>query len=490
MKMTERIYSPVFIFNAIKEVEESYAVDDIKLQDGTRIWNLIRIILYFYFQKKRKERKIKNPFPFLNESIKPIKIPDGVKVCGFSGTESRKYKNGKFYDIYMDPLYDILGDKFCVFEWPTPQGLRREYKNRIYSKKYVAMHIPLLSKTFVNIAFQKITKKRCIKSKEIDSIVAFFSKKMMTSDKKLLQVINEAVSTFFHLKNFFVKILEKLNPEAILIRCGYGRFHMALSQACKELDISSIELQHGIITKYHAGYVRDSKSDNKDCVPEYLLTYGDAFSNIVKKSCLFDAKKVASIGFPYMEEVKSSPLSIDNKMKRFLRRFSATCLASSQWIIAEEMKNFFIDVSKQLSKMHKKIGIIFKPHPRDERNYDDMKKYENIFLVDKYEDFYEILKAVDIHSTFYSTTGIEALAFGKPNIFIDFGKTSMKDMMNIVDNKSSFIVSSPAQFVEKIQYILSNYENISKNAMKKSEVFFKPNAKDNFRKFYFSLKNL
>jgi len=93
------------------------------------------------------------------------------------------------------------------------------------------------------------------------------------------------------------------------------------------------------------------------------------------------------------------------------------------------------------------------------------------------------LKVIDIHSTAYSTSGLEALAFGKPNIFIDTGKTSIKEIIDVVDNQTSFIVASPQQFIERINYIISNYKSISKDTIKASEMFFKPNAKENIEKF-------
>ncbi len=134
------------------------------------------------------------------------------------------------------------------------------------------------------------------------------------------------------------------------------------------------------------------------------------------------------------------------------------------------------------------IGIVYKPHPRDWRTYTDMRKYGNIFLTNKYDDPYEILKVVDIHSTVYSTTAIEALAFGKPNIFIELvGKTSIREIIDIVDNRTSFMTVSPPQFIETLEYIISNYESVSRAALKTSEAFFKPNAKKNFENFLNSI---
>ena len=491
-KKTEIIISLPDIFETIEEIEQKFSVDSIKLSDGTKLWNLIRILFYTLPQKqsvnaKMEKISLKTLFYLLREGFSPFDLTHKkINICGFSGTENRKVRNEKFYDIYMDPLYEIFGDDFYVFEWPTPSGDRRKYGKGVYSKNYVPMYIPIFSKTFWNIGFYKLLrrKKNYIESEDVlKNIIAFFCKKILVNKDELAKNIYDSIEVFSYMKDFFVKLLREISPEVVFIKCGYGRFHMALSQVCREFNIPSIELQHGIIANYHAGYVKATESENRDCTPEYLLTYGDAFSDIVRKGSLFNPDKVISVGFPYLEEVKESSISVDNRIKDFTSNFSVTILITSQWTIADELKNFVIDMSKELGKLEKNIGIIFKPHPRDWRDYSDMGKYQNIFLASKYDDIYELLKIVDIHSTVYSTSGIEALAFGKPNIFIDVGKINMQEIIEIPDNRMPLMVDTPQQFIEELERIISNYERLSKEALKTSEVFFKPNALQNIKEF-------
>ena len=179
--------------------------------------------------------------------------------------------------------------------------------------------------------------------------------------------------------------------------------------------------------------------------------------------------------------------SSDDKLNEFISKFTTTILITSQWIVAEELKNFSIGLSEKLKKFNMDVGLVFKPHPRDWRNYSDIEKIENMFIANKYDDIYEILKVIDIHSTAYSTSGLEALAFGKPNIFIDVGKTTIEEIINIIDNKTSFLVSSTQEYMAKMEYIISHYESLSKEAVKKSEVFFKPKANKNIETFLSSI---
>ncbi len=481
------------IFDLTTKIEQEFSVDSIQLRDGTKLWNLVRVLLCFYPWKQdtnEKKSSLKTLAHMTKDGVFPLNLfTKKIEICGFSDTESRKLRNGKFYDIYIDPLYDVAGNGFWVFEWPTSEGKRRNSRRSIYSKNYVPMHIPVFSKTFFGIGLSQMSKKRrfSIESEDVlKDVISFFCKHTAVKEDELSKHIYDAITIFFYMKRFFVKFLRKISPKAVLIRCGYGSFHMALSQACKELGIPSIELQHGNITKYHVGYVKGSSSDNKDCIPEYLLTYGDIFSDIIRKGNLFEPDNVISIGFPYMEEVKKSNSPVDEEVKNFVSKFSNTLLVTSQWTVADEIKNFVISISKRLEDKNQSIGIIFKPHPRDTNDYSDMKTYQNIFLADKYGDIYELFQVIDIHSTVYSTSAIESLAFGKPNMFLDVGM-NIQDMFEIVDNKSSFLLNSPKQFIERLENIVSQYDALSKIAYKASEKFYKPDAKKNFEKFLNSI---
>ena len=359
----------------------------------------------------------------LKESFAPIRIPKKkINICGFSSTESRKYRDGKFYDIYMDPLYEILGDNFAVFEWPEISGYRRKYRGKIYSKSYVPMHIPIYTKTFWNILFYKLLKHRKshVRSEEkLNEIIEFISKTTSVNKDKLKKEIYDFITIFFYVKEFLRKILKKISPKAVLIRCGYGRFPMALSQACRELNITSIELQHGLITSTLPAYIKTTKSENRDCVPEYLLTHGDVFTETVKKGHLFEKNKIISTGFPYLEKIKEEPYK---KQKKLISFFKQNIIITSQWTVSNEIQDF---TTKVAEKTKLNIGILFKPHPYDKTDYSKFNNYNNITLIDKYEDIFKLLHHVEVHSTVYSTSGLDAMALGKPNIFaLSFNPTS------------------------------------------------------------------
>jgi hypothetical protein len=385
-------------FDLIEQIEKKYQVDSVQLLDNTRIWNLLRVFIYInlpQISKGTKEsllvskNRVKSILSLIKESIRPLNL-HGLKnnICGFSSTESRKLINGQYYDIYLDPLYEIIGDTFIIFEWPEISGYRRKYKEHLYSPHYVPMYIPITTKTFWDLLFYKIFKRTTFFLKDehiLHNIINYLSKKTGIQKEILEHEIHEFIAVFYYIKSFLYQLLREISPKAVVIRCGYGRFAMALSQACQELNISSIELQHGLITSYHPAYVKTTSSKNLDCIPKYLLTQGDIFTKIVQQGKIFKESNIITIGYPYLEIKQKEIEGGGVQHKDNLRSPPATILFTSQWILAQKSKAFISEVAQQFIESKMNVRIIFKPHPYDTTDYSSLAKFDNITLADKYE---------------------------------------------------------------------------------------------------------
>jgi hypothetical protein len=480
-------------YELLEKVEQKFQTDTIRLSDGTRIWNLLRIFLYSNFQrlnadatqKKFSAQSIKSLLTLFKESFQPLHLPENISVCGFSSGESRKLYNNTYFDIYLDPLYDILGDKLAVLEWPETTGYRRKYDHPVYSRHHVPMHIPLWSKTFWDLFLNRMTGRKhftVLSEDTLEEIIEYISTTASVDKTQLTHDIYDFISVFVSIKSFLGSILKKMKPQAVLIRCGYGRFPMALSQACRELGIASIELQHGLITSYLPAYRRTTPTENKDCVPEYLLAQGEIFARMVRTGNLFDNDKVVATGYPYLHrtliEKKAHP-----PRKQSFSSFPRNILFTSQWVVAAEIKNFILDAAEQLARTQIDVGILFKPHPYDKNEYTDLGKNTHIIVLDKYEDTFQLFGIADVHSTVYSTSGLEAMAFGIPNIFVD-----LYHMTPNVD--TPYIVNSPTRFVESITHILSHYTETVEETKGVADLFFTSSPETHFKKFFTELKIL
>ncbi len=474
-------------YELIKTIEETYQIDAIQLSDGTRIWNLLRVFLYSHFQKpdekaikkKLSIHNVKSILSVFKEGFIPLDLPKDITVCGFSSSESRKLYHDTYYDIYLDPLYDILEDKLAVFEWPETTGYRRKYDRPVYSWHHVPMHFPIWTRTYWDLLLNKISGRSnfTMHSYEIlQQIIQHVSAVTSVDTTKLTKDINDFITVFVAVKYFLHQMLLKIRPKAVLIRCGYGRFPMALSQACKELNIPSIELQHGLITAYLPAYRRSAPTTNKDCVPDFLLTQGKIYTELVRNGNLFDREKVISVGYPYLEQTLKE-LEKKPGLKDSLSPFQRNILFTSQWIMAAEIQKFVIKTAVLLEQENKDVGILFKPHPYDKNSYSELKKYKHIILVDKYEDTFKLFPVADVHATVYSTSGLEAIAFGIPNIFVD--------ILNVTQGKQTpYIVASPTQFFESFHTIIMHYTDTVSEIRSVADNFFMHSPKSCLENFF------
>ena len=435
-------------------------------------------------QKKLSKNKVKSVLSVVKESFHPLHLPKNITVCGFSSSESRKLYNNTYYDIYLDPLYEILGDKLAVFEWPETTGYRRTYDHPVFSKHYVPMHFPIWSKTFWDLLANKLTGRRnfTLESEDVlKEIIGFISTTASVDKTRLTEDINDFISVFVSLKIFLYDILKTIKPKAVLIRCGYGRFPMALSQACRELHIPPIEIQHGLITAFLPAYRRTTPTTNTDCIPEYLLTQGEIYTKLVQDGNLFEKNKVISVGYPYLQQTLD-PGNRPSGKKQTVSPFPQNILFTSQWILASEIQDFIIKVADTGSHATKWISGFFSNHiPMITTTILTMKTNDHIILIDKYEDTYKLFPSADIHSTVYSTSGLEAMAFGIPNIFVDIFNMTQS-------NTTPYIITSPNTIYRICSYhpcTISRFSLLKQKLL--ADLFFTPSPEKHFKKFFTEL---
>ena len=131
-------------------------------------------------------------------------------------------------------------------------------------------------------------------------------------------------------------------------------------------------------------------------------------------------------------------------------------------------------------------GFIYKPHPRDMNLYDF--KNKNILVADRKKDIHSLLASVDIHMTVFSTTMIEALSFGVPNILVASDHINVMDI-GVIDNKTTYFVNTAEEMIKAIENI-NNIKDIHEIAKRKSETYFKKKALKNIEKEMSIVKNM
>ena len=205
----------------------------------------------------------KNPFLIRNREI-----------IYFSNSRRKIQDDGYWWDIYIDHLENKLGYSSVLLE----KDLFLKYRKPVKTEKMV-YH------TYIDFLV------------DLKKYLRLSRLKFENDEKKSLLELEQEIETTFSLKvdltslvyhsltkrkrelPLYNKLLRKIKPKAVVIVCSYGKENFI--EACKSNAIPVIELQHGVITKYHTGYSYEKDKAKKHTFPDFLFSFAVPVSAFV-----------------------------------------------------------------------------------------------------------------------------------------------------------------------------------------------------------------
>lgn len=386
---------------------------------------------------------------------------------------------GNVENIYFEPLIKMLLPlEMIFFEFPSYN----------YGHIKNTSSIPSL---YPDLAVFKVL-----------SMVRFRKKKFYNLDLKPLEelfdyfdinfdklFIYERLNKFLIYEKYFLKLLQKLRPKIIILIDSYTYVHMALIAAAKVLAIPIIEFQHGIINKKHWPYMYKSVVD-RDLFPDYFFSFGSYFSNILKyNSKQFLPEKIFDIGFPLLDSYENKQIHLPANLIKLSSKHKIIYV-TSQWTIRSEL---FYFLQKLLQELPHDYYVLIKPHP-GEKNvnmfYQQIESFKNVsILKNRNINSLQIMKIAYVHVTVYSTSFLESFFMGVPTIFVYIEKMS-DSILEFVDNKTTFLVKTPEEFIQKISFLSTNMKYIKKQLVKLSQKYYCKNSLENMTKKIKEILNL
>lgn len=214
---------------------------------------------------------------------------------------------------------------------------------------------------------------------------------------------------FFEDFRFYYSLFRKQPVKAVFFISHYH--NEGLLAALSELNIRSIELQHGLIAANDLYYQYPAAF--RDAVqhaffPDHICVYGPYWKRILLKGCEFSESKIVVAG-DYLWH-PPAPKMVETRRNKVL-------------ICAQ--KNFHADyVQYALSlvpfmKQHPDWQWIVKLHPLEKfkKEYDQLKEH-GFEIVGQERSLTALLREVRIHISIYSTTFFDALGFDVANYSI------------------------------------------------------------------------
>jgi len=453
---------------ALFEIEERLDLFGQRI-DGVYFWERVRVPVYIDILQRaelihqphtRPQRTLSNRGRSALRALKNVAIKNPYLASKnellFLGSARRKLdEDGKWWDIYCDPIIDTLNRSYVYFEPSYLVGHYTPAKTKHI--RYLDLPLYLAAvKRKVKLVRVSLTRQEMKLLKAIRDQIHGQFKVQINLDgmvQRDLLFRRSVLPAYQHL-------LRKVSPRLVFIVCSYGR--ETVIEACKTVGVPAVELQHGIITSAHLGYSFPGPKRTKRAFPDYLFLFGDLWKENIDYP--IGQERIFSVGYPYHErEVKK--YSGVNKQDQVL--------FISQGTVGVEMSRFAVELSQ---RDEFPFSIVYKLHPGEYSRWRTEYPWLAASGIRVVEDdsipLYQLLAESRVQVGLNSTALLEGLSFGLRTFLLD--QPGIEHMEALIKSGVATVISSVDDLVEETRQ--------GKPPEIHTEHFFRPNALNNVTK--------
>ena len=371
----------------------------------------------------------------------------------FTTSMERRLVDGKYVDKLFDYIGNELGYKTLVFELRVFQYI--PYR-KIASRKAISRSVLMMMETlYAKLFLRKI---------ELEGEEEL---------KQLLKTVEGGVDHPWLIRKYLAQyrimtmLLKRFpNPKLVMMSVAYTNF--GYIQAFKEKGIKVIEMQHGVITDNHHAYFYATEM-NALQFPDVIFTNGECQKEVFTGDNKFPVEEVVPVGSYIIDHYKHRNTSRQNKKMQIL-------FAMQEGEIGDQLVDFILHLSKEHDN---KLDIVIQPRRMEPSDY-KQRWPELVNVGFSSLSFYDAIGEVDAHSTVYSTTAIESLSMGVPNILVNIERQSREQLGNVIGNNPyTHIVDTPKAFVEALEKLKEvNGEEVMNSNAYNIKPGFKKNIKE------------
>jgi hypothetical protein len=400
--------------------------------ENIKEWNYLRIHVGFYLKNKKNKSsgdknqklnffgRVKSKWFLLSNSFfgfrNWFRRYDYIFV---SDSGERKLIDGYYFDKFFDDLINRIGrDKSLLIEMPI-----ESHRTNSYTKYIVSINLAKVLSKLIPFVFLKSTDQINEISKVLNEPNIYFS---------------ENIIKFYKEYTIYKLILRMHAPQKVFINCSYC--NLPFVKAAKDLGIKVIEVQHGVISKEHFGYISYVKLD-KTFIPDEIFVWQkmDYKHFIVPKQLV--------LGHFYLDYLSNL------RIKKYDGINIAVTMQDQDW-------EFFalVDFLKNVADNYSEISFYLIPRRR--RDFADLPK--NVKVAN--EDCYFTLLKCQYHMSIYSSCVIEAGYFNIPSILLDINGYASK-YFGKYEEKFVFIIKNQVDFGDLLEKDLkiNKFNAIDKN---------------------------
>lgn len=453
------------IKNFINSLEEKYGVEE-WVVENRHIWPLIRIKISAFLRcrhdkDKRSNKKSIMLFGGYFSAMKclwsslfvPIYLlwnrKKNYDVLVFHDNLDRNVKllDKSSYDHVLDPIVDILDEyKISYLELERNCGYSRANTYRkSYSVELYFMLIRLYNKLKIK-SNTTLPAEYISFLNELPSDLAY-----ELAENKLVKDIG----CINKLASFFKVLLKKHSIRVAIFPCWYNVYNFALSIACSDLNIKSVDVQHGMAgVSNHSSYADWKKfpyGNNYEMMPGLFWAWSKEDAESINA---WNTNKVKAFNYgkPILYSLDNITKKVDITALEHINLNSPMILVSLQW--GCELPNWFVTYIKEHSKS---FLWIVRYHPvRDKCQTEFTKKVkdiENVYIDEMDKILLEVLlDKMAIHITYNSSVIVDAYMCGKKSIMLDTG--AYDRYVKMIQQKDVIVVNNMLELDVGINTIL------------------------------------
>lgn len=392
----------------IFQVESDPQIFEYKNDQGEPIWMFMRyLVLYDILSNKlfnvkgiNNSRNLgieaaKYLFKSTLHNLKFRFNSNNAKIIFY--TSSRGIlQNGKYLNQYVDRFATTIDENSISIEHPPLDW--NWYSSRINNNIiYAGTNLAIAS------TFAKFNKKDV---KNVEKLLEYINQRIkklfgmsldeMEKEKIIIMTCYEMTRMNVHAKWILNEITRHKSEVAIILGGAYSWYY-PINRLLKNNGIVTADMQHGYITSSNVVYNYSSNLLGTDEVkiasPDYLLTYGSWWND--QSNLPFKDKIV--IGNPFRNDMKKD---YDHNKKRTIVLLIG-CARNT---------NGYIKLAEELSKIYDSYQVIFRPHPSERLDVQNLIKGESIhFQVDYFSNLYQLLEVTAIIISEISTVLFESI---------------------------------------------------------------------------------
>lgn len=440
----------------IFDIDNSYELNQYKLNDGFLLWLQVRYLVFKLLVKRLEISKIESStVHFQTSKFKSF----CHKICYYYLTLL------KYNYLFVRKEYEGLVFSSTLGSTNVTSKTNVESRiNYFFSKKKKIFNLyfsqngkyrlpyvtpfSLADSIYVSsVLKQKICNSKMLEEElsRVTGLISFLNAKIgnYLHNDEFEYIQNELIffyRNYYSVNKTLLSLLRQTKPKFIVVEdANYGGSIMTqILFVANKLNITTIEVQHGILDiAYKYGKTLQEDPFFRDHKTKYLLTYGKYWNHVVDSTT-----KGFDIGYPYLEE---KILKMKSKAKKEI-------LFVSQGSITDSLIDIAIGLSKKLGDSYR---IIYRLHPNeigDTIKYKKFNPYKNISISDS-GDIYNLMGICHFVVGSYSAVMFEALLFQKP-VFIQKNQYSdeyiPKNMgVRFVDEDELFILLNKKEPIVK-----------------------------------------